>query len=541
MTFDPAKYRPYPPLDLKNRLWPARTIKSAPTFCSVDLRDGNQALAEPMGPDAKREFFDLLVKIGFKEIEVGFPAASETDLAFIRQLIASGIPDDVTIMVLTPAREELIRQTFQSLSGVHRAIVHLYTSTSAVQRRVVFKLDRAGAKKLAQDGASWCRLEADKIDSEIILEYSPESFTATELDFAWDVVEGVLSTWGDQAIINLPSTVELSTPNIYADQIEWFAGRLPKNVVLSVHPHNDRGTAVAAAELALLAGADRVEGTLFGGGERTGNVDLVTIALNLYSQGIDPHLDLSDIDSARRVVERLTKIPVHPRHPYAGELVFTAFSGSHQDAIKKGLEAQKPGSLWDVPYLPIDPSDIGRHYRIRVTSQSGRAGIAYVLSHEHGYELPPRLQAEFAHIVQVVADDTGLELSPERLWQTFSDSYLALSGPVELRAKNRISESAGECHIEVALSLRGKEKTLTGVGRGPLEAFLATLNEELDIDLRILDYAEHALSAGASASAACYVEVTDGSRTLWGVGCDTSIVDASLAAVVSAANRLLGQ
>ncbi|MDX1655546.1 MAG: 2-isopropylmalate synthase, partial [Candidatus Competibacteraceae bacterium] len=447
------KYRPFAPIALPDRCWPNRVIQRAPLWCSVDLRDGNQALIEPMGMDRKRQMFQMLVRLGFKEIEVGFPAASQTDFDFVRSLIEEDlVPEDVTIQVLTQARAQLIDRTFESLKGARRAIVHLYNSTSTVQRRVVFGMDREQIKAIAVRGAQRVRECARaQPDTQWVFQYSPESFTGTELDYAVEVVDAVNEIWQPtpehKVIINLPATVEMSTPNIYADQVEWFCRQIRnrQSIVLSVHPHNDRGTAVAAAELAVMAGADRVEGTLFGNGERTGNVDLVTLALNLYTQGVEPELDLADINEVIRCAEHCNQLPVHPRHPYAGDLVFTAFSGSHQDAIKKGLAARNQGEFWEVPYLPIDPRDVGRSYEavIRVNSQSGKGGVAYIMERDHGLNLPRRLQMEFAQVVQKVADTTGKELTPLGLWNAFQDEYLVQTGPyalVEYRDDHRSDE-----------------------------------------------------------------------------------------------------
>jgi 2-isopropylmalate synthase len=544
------KYRPYPAVELPDRTWPQKPIAEAPVWCSVDLRDGNQALIDPMDSARKERLFGLLVQIGFKEIEIGFPAASQTDYDFIRRLIENDlVPDDVEIMVLTQAREELIERTFESIRGAKNVIVHLYNSTSELQRRVVFRSDRAGVKKIATDGAEWCLRGTEAVSgTNVRFEYSPESFTGTELDYAIEVCEAVMNVWQPtpewKAILNLPSTVEMSTPNIYADQIEWFCRNLAgrDNAIVSLHPHNDRGTAVAAAELAMMAGAERVEGTLFGNGERTGNVDLVTMAMNLFSQGIDPKLDFSDIDEVRRVFEYCNQLPIHPRHPYVGDLVYTSFSGSHQDAIKKGIEAQTGGSngeRWEVPYLPIDPKDVGRSYEaiIRVNSQSGKGGIAYVLKSEHHLELPRRLQIEFSKRVQKIADSEGGEVTPEKIWQAFSSEYLSATRPLELVSLRHLESDPGHDRIEAVLKVDGAERSIVGAGHGPVDAFVTGVGEELDIDLRILDYAEHAMRSGADATAAAYIEVAIGEEVFWGVGIDESIVVASLRALISAVNR----
>jgi len=543
------KYRPYPPVELPDRTWPAKTITKAPIWCSVDLRDGNQALIDPMDPARKQRLFDLLVEIGFKEIEVGFPAASQTDYDFLRQLIEKdSIPDDVTIMVLTQAREELIERTFESIRGARAAIVHLYNSTSELQRRIVFRADRAGVKKIAVDGATWCLRGVEKVpETDVRFEYSPESFTGTELDYAVEVCEAVLDVWQPtperKAILNLPATVEMSTPNVHADQIERFCRDLSgrESAIISIHPHNDRGTAVAAAELALMAGAERIEGTLFGNGERTGNVDLVTLALNLFSQGVDPKLDFSDIDELRRVVEYCNQLPINPRHPYTGDLVYTSFSGSHQDAINKGMQARakKPeDGVWEVPYLPIDPKDVGRSYEaiIRVNSQSGKGGVAYVLKTEHHLELPRRLQIEFSKAIQKIADSEGGEVTPEEIWRAFEGEYLKPVRPLELISLRHLEGEPGHDRIEAVLRVDGVERTVAGAGHGPVDALVAALGEELGIGVRILDYAEHAMRSGADATAAAYIEADIDGNVFWGVGIDESIVVASMRALISAIN-----
>jgi len=543
------KYRPFPTIDLPDRRWPMQVIDRAPLWCSVDLRDGNQALVEPMGPDRKRRMFELLVKLGFKEIEVGFPAASETDFGFVRELIDQRlVPDDVTIQVLTQARPELIERSFESIRGARRAIMHLYNSTSTLQRRVVFGLDRPGIVDIAVTGAKLIRDLAEAMPaSEIIYQYSPESFTGTELDFAVEICEAVMDVWrptpDKKTILNLPATVEMATPNIYADQIEWFGRNIRDRdaITLSVHPHNDRGTAVAATELAVMAGAERVEGTLFGNGERTGNVDIVTLALNLFSQGIDPGLVIADIDEIVRTVEHCNRLPVHPRHPYAGELVYTAFSGSHQDAIKKGFEAlaKRNDPLWEVPYLPIDPKDLGRSYEavIRVNSQSGKGGVSYVLKADYGLDLPRGLQIEFSKRVQEVTDRTGKEVTSTDIWSLFEETYLR--GGIRLVDYTLLPEPrAGERRIVATIAIDQAERRIEGVGNGPIAAFVDALQHECGIELTVLDYHEDAVSAGADAQAAAYVQIRgNGASTMYGVGIDSDIVTASLRAVASAATR----
>ncbi|HEY0835061.1 MAG TPA: 2-isopropylmalate synthase [Azospirillum sp.] len=547
-----SKYTPFPPVSLPDRQWPNRTLDKAPIWCSVDLRDGNQALIEPMGSERKRAMFDLLLRMGFKEIEVGFPAASQTDFDFCRDLIDSGaIPDDVTIQVLTQSREELIRRTFEGIKGAKRAVVHLYNSTSELQRRVVFGLDKAGIVEIAVNGAKLIKqMAAEYPETEIILQYSPESFTGTELDFAVEICEAVMDVWQPTPdrpmIFNLPATVEMSTPNVHADQIEWFCRtvRNRDSLIVSLHPHNDRGTAVAAAELAMLAGADRVEGTLFGNGERTGNVDIVTLALNLYSQGVDPGLVIDDIGEVVRTSEYCTQLPVHPRHPYAGELVFTAFSGSHQDAINKGLKAlaKSNSGKWEVPYLPIDPADLGRSYEavIRINSQSGKGGIAYILEAEFGLQIPRRLQMEFSKIVQRIADETGKELTPAEIHNAFKVEYLDAVTPLALveHGTEPRGPGSGPRTLTAVVQRDGRPVTIRGKGTGPIDAFLAALRNDAGIDMHVVDYHEHAVTTGEDAQAAAYFEVrTADGRTLHGAGIDPDIVTASLRALVSAANR----
>jgi 2-isopropylmalate synthase len=547
---NPHRYRPIPSVALRDRTWPDRVPTRSPQWCSVDLRDGNQALVEPMGYVRKLRLFQTLVKIGFREIEVGFPSASQTDFDFLRRLIEEErIPDDVTIQVLTQAREGLIERTMESLAGARRAIVHLYNSTSTLQRRVVFGLGRDAIRDLAVQGTRWVKQAAGSLaGTELTFQYSPESFTGTELDFAAEVSDAVIETWqprpGEKVILNLPATVEMSSPNLFADQIEWMHRNLRHRdqTVLSVHTHNDRGCAVAATELAMLAGAERVEGTLFGNGERTGNVDLVTVALNLYTQGIDPGLDLSDLPALVEVFEYCNSLPVPARHPYAGELVFTAFSGSHQDAIKKGLQAMEAdgAGVWEVPYLPIDPADVGRQYDpiIRINSQSGKGGVAFVLEHYHGYVLPKGLAAEFAKVVQDITDASGTELQPDIIYQAFQREYLD-PGRYELADFDVHHEGRDRCRLKASLRERGTQVFLEAGGNGPIDAFVRGLREHAGIDIHVLDYSEHALGDGANATAVAYVQLRapDGA-TRFGVGQDEDIVAATLEAVLSAVNGL---
>ncbi len=548
MPFD--RYRPFLPLELTDRTWPDRRIEVAPLWCSVDLRDGNQALIDPMDPARKRRMFDTLVQTGFKEIEVGFPSASQPDFDFVRQLVEEDlIPDDVTIQVLTQCRPELIERTYDAVRGADRAIVHFYNSTSILQRRVVFGLDRAGITQIATDAARLCRkLEDTVAGTEVRYEYSPESFTGTEVDYAIEICAAVTDVIEPdreaRLILNLPATVEMYTPNVYGDVIEYFHRHVPRrdHVLISLHPHNDRGCAVAAAELGVMAGADRVEGTLFGNGERTGNVDVVTLAMNLFSQGVDPGLDLSDIDALRRVAEYCNRLPVHPRHPYVGDLVYTAFSGSHQDAIKKGLAALgEDYETWEVPYLPIDPKHVGRTYEavIRVNSQSGKGGVAYIMQAEHGLDLPRRLQIEFSRAIQTITEDTGTEISPTELWSTFESTYLDPDGVVKLIGHETTTGAEGST-VVAQLLVDGEHRTIKGEGNGPVSAFVAGVQADLGVDLEVLDYSEHAISSGTDASAAAYVESQRGDGTThWGVGVDESILTASLRAVVSALNAHL--
>ncbi len=547
------KYQAFEPVGLTDRSWPGKVIDKAPVWCSVDLRDGNQALVEPMGPERKRRMFELLCRMGFKEIEVGFPSASETDFDFCRQLVENDmIPDDVTIQVLTQARDHLIRRTFDAIRGARRAIVHLYNSTSTTQRRVVFNADRAEIMKIATDGAALIRdLVPSVPETEVIYQYSPESFTGTELDYARDVCDAVMDVWQPtpekKTIVNLPATVEMASANIYADQIEWMHRNLANRdcYLLSLHPHNDRGTAVAAAELGVMAGADRIEGTLFGNGERTGNVDLVTLALNLFTQGVDPELEIEDINEIIRTVEYCNQLPVHPRHPYGGELVFTAFSGSHQDAIKKGFAALETSNseLWDVPYLPMDPKDVGRTYEavIRINSQSGKGGIAYVMDTDYGLKLPRMLQVEFSGVIQKVTDATGKEMASEDIWSIFEKEYLEQDGPISFGNYRTVPDAhASEIRRMTAeIAWNGEPRTIEGKGNGPIDGFIDALRNGLNLTMAVQGYHEHAVGKGADATAVAYVEVsTPDGGTLFGVGRDPNIVAASLRAIVSAANRV---
>ena len=559
------KYRPYRDslgVDLPDRTWPSKTITVAPRWCAVDLRDGNQALIDPMSPERKRIMFDLLVRMGYKEIEVGFPSASQTDFDFVRSLIEDDlIPDDVTIQVLTQARQELITRTYESLIGAKRAIVHLYNSTSILQRDVVFRTDRQGIIDIAVAGAHMC-LAAEAIvpGTSIYYEYSPESYTGTELEFALEVCNQVIEIFEPtperKVIINLPATVEMATPNVYADSIEWMSRRLAhrENIILSLHPHNDRGTAVAAAELGYLAGADRIEGCLFGNGERTGNVDIVALGINLFTQGIDPQIDFSDLDEVKRTVEYVNQLPVPERHPWAGDLVYTAFSGSHQDAIKKGFEAMEAAALtagvsvneleWAVPYLPVDPKDLGRSYEavIRVNSQSGKGGVAYLLKTDHALDLPRKLQIEFSGVVQAKTDAEGGEVTSDQIWSIFQDEYLPATavpdkwGRFELASTRTSSDMSGVVALHAELRVGDDVIVTDATGNGPIAAFLAILGEQ-GVDVKLYDYVEHTLSASGDALAAAYVELNVNGRTLWGVGIDADISTASLRAIVSAVNR----
>ncbi|WP_280471683.1 2-isopropylmalate synthase [Nocardia cyriacigeorgica] len=556
------RYRPFAeevePITLPDRTWPDKVIDRAPAWCAVDLRDGNQALIDPMSPARKRRMFDLLVRMGYKEIEVGFPSASQTDFDFVREIITDGaIPDDVTIQVLTQCRPELIERTFEACSGAPNVIVHFYNSTSILQRRVVFRADREAVKKIATDAARLClETERKHPDTNWRYEYSPESYTGTELEYAKEVCDAVSEiiapTPDKPLIINLPATVEMATPNVYADSIEWMHRNLARReaIVLSLHPHNDRGTAVAAAELGYQAGADRIEGCLFGNGERTGNVCLVTLGMNLFSRGIDPQINFSDIDEIRRTVEYCNQLPVHERHPYGGDLVYTAFSGSHQDAINKGLDAMKATAdaagadvddiTWEVPYLPIDPKDVGRTYEavIRVNSQSGKGGVAYIMKTDHGLALPRRLQIEFSQAIQQITDGEGGEVTPKEMWDVFATEYLEPVRPLE-RIKQKVTAAetdGGTDTITATVKVDGVEQEITGTGNGPLAAFVDAI-ATVGFDVQVLDYSEHAMSAGDDAQAAAYVECAIGDKTVWGVGIATSITTASLRAVVSAVNR----
>ena len=560
------RYQPFKPIDLPDRTWPDKVITEAPRWCAVDLRDGNQALIDPMTPDRKRRMFELLVKMGYKEIEVGFPAASQTDFDFVRMLIDENlIPDDVVIQVLTQAREHLIERTFEAIEGAPQAIVHLYNSTSTLQRRVVFDLDKDGIKEIAVRGAELCSKYAEQIQdkTDVYYEYSPESFTGTELDYAIEVINAVNEVWKPtpdrKVIVNLPATVEMATPNVYADSIEYMHRNLRyrDSIVISLHPHNDRGSGVAAAELGYMAGADRIEGCLFGNGERTGNVCLVTLGMNLFSQGIDPQIDFSDIDEIRRTVEYCNQLSVPERHPYGGDLVFTAFSGSHQDAINKGLAIMKKDAeaagvpvdefTWAVPYLPIDPKDVGRSYEavIRVNSQSGKGGVAYIMRTENKLELPRRLQIEFSQVIQQHTDEEGGEVSPAQMWDIFKDEYLPNPdkpwGRFKLKALAVDSDVEGDTKVKVTMGdtlADSGEVEIEGIGNGPIAAFGNAMSN-VGIDVRVLDYHEHAMSSGGDAQAAAYLECAVDGKMLWGVGIDSSIVTASLKAVVSAVNRAI--
>ena len=544
------KYSAFKPIDLENRKWPEKTIKNAPIWCSVDLRDGNQALIEPMGAERKNRMFDLLCNIGFKEIEVGFPSASQTDYDFVRDLIENKkIPSDVKIQVLTQAREDLIKKTFESLKGSSKAIVHFYNSTSTLQRKVVFNQDKNGVKKIATDAAQLIKnLAEENSSTEWTFEYSPESFTGTELDYARDVCDAVVdilkSVSKNKIIINLPATVEMSTPNIYGDQIEWMNKNLKNrnDICLSLHPHNDRGTAVAASEFGLMAGADRVEGTLFGNGERTGNVDVVTIALNMLTQGIDPKLDFSNINSVMREVEYCNQLPVHPRHPYAGDLVFTAFSGSHQDAIKKGFNAIKNSNdpKWEVPYLPIDPADLGRNYEavVRINSQSGKGGVAFLLEKDHGVSLPRRLQISLSQKIQKLADETGKEISSSQIWEIFEESYLSPKNNFSYIKHE--SSSKDEIHtLELTMNMQNSETLIKGTGNGPIDSFINGLSEKIGMQIKVADYHQTAISSGSDAKAAAYIELEKDGKTFWGVGINPNTTRASFDAIIVGLSKLL--
>lgn len=548
-------YRKNPVISYPEREWPNKEIEKAPVWCSVDLRDGNQALIDPMIVSEKIEFFNYLVKLGFKEIEIGFPAASQIEFDFLRQLVDRKlIPDDVVVQVLTQCREELVERTFESIEGCKQAIVHIYNSTSTLQRDVVFNMDKEQIIHIAVEGTKMVKRHAANFPGKIILEYSPESFTGTELDFALDICTAVQEEWGptkeNPMIINLPSTVEMNTPNVYADQIEWmnkhFKNR--ESIILSVHPHNDRGTGVASAELALLAGADRVEGTLFGNGERTGNVDILNIAYNMFSQGIDPKLAIEHVNESIEIYERCCKIPIHPRHPYAGKLVFTAFSGSHQDAINKGVKAMKErgNEIWQVPYLPIDPADIGREYEpiVRINSQSGKGGVAFVMDTYFGFKLPKGMHKEFANVIQKISEKQG-EVSPDQIMESFKEQYLDQKEPIHFR-KLRVDDLSGETksqfdtRVEVTYTNKGVEKKFEAVGNGPIDAVKRGLSQELNIDIKILDYEEHALQSGSNSQAAAYIHLldVDDGRVTYGVGVSSNITRASVRAIFSALNRL---
>ncbi|WP_166984618.1 2-isopropylmalate synthase [Canibacter zhoujuaniae] len=561
------RYRPFHEqikVELPDRTWPTKRIEKAPLWCAVDLRDGNQALIDPMSPERKRKMFELLVKMGYKQIEVGFPSASQTDFDFVRQLIEEDlIPDDVTIQVLTQAREHLIKRTYESLIGAKQAIVHIYNSTSVLQRDVVFNKDKEGIKEIAVAGAKLCKqFESICPDTEIYYEYSPESYTGTELEYAVEVCNAVLEVFCPtperKVIINLPATVEMATPNVYADSIEWMGRHLNhrENVILSLHPHNDRGTAVAAAELGYMAGADRIEGCLFGNGERTGNVDLVALGVNLFSQGIDPEIDFSDLDEIRRIAEYCNQMKVHERSPWAGDLVYTAFSGSHQDAIKKGFERMERNALaagktvdeieWAVPYLPIDPKDLGRNYEavIRVNSQSGKGGVAYLLKADHQLDLPRQLQIEFSQVVQARTDAEGGEFTSEQIWQIFQDEYLPSTvaterwGRYELLQQSTTSVDEGDTQLIAKMRVGAEEVELSGIGNGPVDAFLHALNAlDSSLEATVFDYAEHALGQGSDAVAAAYVDLKVAGQRIWGVGLDSSTTRSTLKAIISAVNR----
>ena len=549
-----SKYKAFKPVDLVDRTWPNNLISHSPVWCSVDLRDGNQALIEPMGEERKLRMFKMLLEIGFEEIEIGFPSASQTDFDFVRKIIKEKlIPENVTIQALTQARPELIRRTFEALEGAPRAIVHVYNSTSTLQRRVVFNSDKEGVKKIAVDGAKEVKKYSEQYPvTNWTFEYSPESFTGTELPYAVEVCNAVNEIWQptkeNKSIINLPATVEMSSPNIYADQIEWVCRNIHdrESIIISLHPHNDRGTAVAATELGVMAGADRIEGTLFGNGERTGNVDLVTLALNMLTQGVDPHLDFSNINPIMREVEYCNQLPVHPRHPYAGDLVFTAFSGSHQDAIKKGLNDLRNSNqeTWEVPYLPIDPNDVGRSYEavIRINSQSGKGGVAYLLEKDHGLSMPRRLQIEFSQVVQKIADKTGKEISPSDIWQTFQETYLNEAGKFSF-LKHHINSLANKDGIQtdelkIQIKKGDEEISINGSGNGPIDALIDALNQNLDIDISVADYHQHAISSGSDAKAVAYSEILYKEQSVWGVGIHQNTVIAGFISVINGLNRL---
>ncbi len=547
------KYKPYKPVSKENRSWPSKVIENAPIWCSVDLRDGNQALIEPMGDERKKRMFNLLCKIGFKQIEIGFPAASQTDFDFTRYLINEKvIPSDVTIQVLTQARPEIIKRTFEALDGAPNAILHFYNSTSTLQRKVVFDKDKEGVKKIATDAAKLIKeLSSEYKNTNWSFEYSPESFTGTELDYAVkvcdDVVDILKESSNNKIIINLPATVEMSTANIYGDQIEWMSENFKnrENICLSLHPHNDRGTAIAASEFGLMAGADRVEGTLFGNGERTGNVDIVTLALNMYSQGINPNLDFSQINNVMREVEYCNQLPVHPRHPYAGDLVFTAFSGSHQDAIKKGLNALRSSNdpQWEVPYLPIDPADLGRTYEavVRINSQSGKGGVAFLLEKDHGVSLPRRLQISMSQKIQKIADETGKEISTSEIWEIFHTNFVMPKSGHSFKNYSLKTSDATDLsdHIKAEIEIDGKNYEISGSGNGPIDAFVNALNQKLSIDIKVSDYHQSAISSGSDAQAAAYIELQKGEKTSWGVGINPNTTKASFEAIIVGVAKLI--
>ena len=547
------KYKPYKPVSKENRSWPSKVIENAPIWCSVDLRDGNQALIEPMGDERKKRMFNLLCKIGFKQIEIGFPAASQTDFDFTRYLINEKvIPSDVTIQVLTQARPEIIKRTFEALDGAPNAILHFYNSTSTLQRKVVFDRDKEGVKKIATDAAKLIKeLSSEYKNTNWSFEYSPESFTGTELDYAVEVCDDVVDILKDSSnnkiIINLPATVEMSTANIYGDQIEWMSENFKnrENICLSLHPHNDRGTAIAASEFGLMAGADRVEGTLFGNGERTGNVDIVTLALNMYSQGINPNLDFSQINNVMREVEYCNQLPVHPRHPYAGDLVFTAFSGSHQDAIKKGLNALRSSNdpQWEVPYLPIDPADLGRTYEavVRINSQSGKGGVAFLLEKDHGVSLPRRLQISMSQKIQKIADETGKEISTSEIWEIFHTNFVMPRSGHSFKNYSLKTSDATDVsdHIKAEIEIDGKNHEISGSGNGPIDAFVNALNQKLSIDIKVSDYHQSAISSGSDAQAAAYIELQKGDKTSWGVGINPNTTKASFEAIIVGVAKLI--
>ena len=547
------KYKPYKPVSKENRLWPSKVIENAPIWCSVDLRDGNQALIEPMGDERKKRMFNLLCKIGFKQIEIGFPAASQTDFDFTRYLINEKvIPSDVTIQVLTQARPEIIKRTFEALDGAPNAILHFYNSTSTLQRKVVFDKDKEGVKKIATDAAKLIKeLSSEYKNTNWSFEYSPESFTGTELDYAVevcdDVVDVLKESSNNKIIINLPATVEMSTANIYGDQIEWMSENFKnrENICLSLHPHNDRGTAIAASEFGLMAGADRVEGTLFGNGERTGNVDIVTLALNMYSQGINPNLDFSQINNVMREVEYCNQLPVHPRHPYAGDLVFTAFSGSHQDAIKKGLNALRSSNdpQWEVPYLPIDPADLGRTYEavVRINSQSGKGGVAFLLEKDHGVSLPRRLQISMSQKIQKIADETGKEISTSEIWEIFHTNFVMPKSGHSFKNYSLKTSDATDLsdHIKAEIEIDGKNHEISGSGNGPIDAFVNALNQKLSSDIKVSDYHQSAISSGSDAQAAAYIELQKGDKTSWGVGINPNTTKASFEAIIVGVAKLI--